>query len=855
MRNFLVVCLIFLFSGGAAHAKNPDVSFWMENLSESDAVDAPGYTDNSPEIFVEGNTVHVMWITAAEDEEKKSVYQVNYCRSLDNGTTWEPHVTVFSSYDLYDSKTQKNLVVEGNYVHIAVSDSIGDEWHGRLIYIRSTDNGASFEDPRVLDEAPNYNHLYDVHIIEEDGRVSIAYRFFKPKVMPDPEKSISHIMTSDDHGETFTNEYTSPGYSGSHTRSIVDFQCSGDNLYMLSWYGSYYYGLNFGKLELTVVSDDGTSYTTTVSVPTRDETIHMVAGAQQNGNHVPKMAINGNTVSVIWGGHDKEKNINTVFYRRSTDNGQTFEDPISLVTGVLAEKSVDYYSSTIAARGDYVYVTFSCKSKIYLCRSDNGGTGFYDPQEVTNTSYGGPTSGVYPVLALDPQDDSGQTLHVMWTKPAYCFTADGGNTFSNPVFVWPQWTGSSSFSTIQLALGADGKRHFVTDDHNWVDDFIDIDDVDEDILYRGLADPPEPTGNQKALRLKSIPYQRYDNMQVADSPDFHFTSKMTAEVWVQSSADEENFTKPVFSKLMPDNSFQNAFALTLTGSKSRPKVTKVRGEITTTDGNYYIEPGSIWGDIGVIEDNKWTHLALTYDAEGGEDNLKLYVNGELLLEKTVTGELVFCAAPLLVGVSSVIRYGNYDIDELRFWNVVRTPQQISQTMNQELTGKEEGLVAYYNFNDTVKDITGRGNDGILMYKETYVPSLDLKQVENKHIYILTDAVPDADIGAGETAMVYGTAHGNRISVQPGAKVSLYNMIGANTVEMHESRVHFSVSRSGAAVTLKNHNNGTQVKIPATKEPQSIIFNDATLTLIINNGKAMLDQQEVTTDESPLLLSL
>jgi len=32
-------------------------------------------------------------------------------------------------------------------------------------------------------------------------------------------------------------------------------------------------------------------------------------------------------------------------------------------------------------------------------------------------------------------------------------------------------------------------------------------------------------------------------------------------------------------------------------------------------------------------------------------------------------------------------------------------------MRQQLAGTESGLVAYFNFIDTTKDLTGRGNNG------------------------------------------------------------------------------------------------------------------------------------------------
>lgn len=38
------------------------------------------------------------------------------------------------------------------------------------------------------------------------------------------------------------------------------------------------------------------------------------------------------------------------------------------------------------------------------------------------------------------------------------------------------------------------------------------------------------------------------------------------------------------------------------------------------------------------------------------------------------------------------------IDEVRIWNVVRTAQQISSNKDSELTLPQQGLVAYYTFN-------------------------------------------------------------------------------------------------------------------------------------------------------------
>ncbi|MCL5280335.1 MAG: hypothetical protein M1376_10560 [Planctomycetes bacterium] len=53
------------------------------------------------------------------------------------------------------------------------------------------------------------------------------------------------------------------------------------------------------------------------------------------------------------------------------------------------------------------------------------------------------------------------------------------------------------------------------------------------------------------------------------------------------------------------------------------------------------------------------------------------------------------------------------LDEIRLWNVARSPEEIRAALNTPLTGKEPGLVAYWDFDDAAKDKSGHGNDGVL----------------------------------------------------------------------------------------------------------------------------------------------
>ena len=93
----------------------------------------------------------------------------------------------------------------------------------------------------------------------------------------------------------------------------------------------------------------------------------------------------------------------------------------------------------------------------------------------------------------------------------------------------------------------------------------------------------------------------------------------------------------------------------------------------------------------------------------------LYMNGQLIASATTTGTLATGDGLFFTGY-----YGICDVAELRLWNVVRTQPQIAATMKRSLVGNEAGLNAYYTFKNTIRDITGHGNDGILMYMEQYI---------------------------------------------------------------------------------------------------------------------------------------
>lgn len=120
---------------------------------------------------------------------------------------------------------------------------------------------------------------------------------------------------------------------------------------------------------------------------------------------------------------------------------------------------------------------------------------------------------------------------------------------------------------------------------------------------------------------------------------------------------------------------------------------------------------------GEVTLNEWNHIALVRDGS----NARLYVNG---LEKATTtglnGRLVSSAKQMNLGRQPSGSPFHFDgkMDEVRFWQVARTAQQISDNRDNTLVGDESGLMAYYQFSDgpgngTASDDSPNSNAGTL----------------------------------------------------------------------------------------------------------------------------------------------
>ncbi len=215
---------------------------------------------------------------------------------------------------------------------------------------------------------------------------------------------------------------------------------------------------------------------------------------------------------------------------------------------------------------------------------------------------------------------------------------------------------------------------------------------------------PSTVNDGNALALNTTGSGQY--VSISDNSSMDFDSKFTIEAWVYQTDNSNN-------TIIDKGAYQYLFQI-------NNGVLGFYSAIGT--GAWAYSTGAI------VPLNKWTHVAVTFDAYA--NSIKFYVNG--VYQNTVNGLYLISTDDGLINIG---RQGptncgcntfNGNIDELKVWSTVRTPEQISANYNSILNGNETGLVAYYHFDETsgstVADATANGNNGTIQGGGSFVDS-------------------------------------------------------------------------------------------------------------------------------------
>jgi len=123
------------------------------------------------------------------------------------------------------------------------------------------------------------------------------------------------------------------------------------------------------------------------------------------------------------------------------------------------------------------------------------------------------------------------------------------------------------------------------------------------------------------------------------------------------------------------------------------------------------------GNTGVLIDNAWHHLALTYDG----NVQSVYLDGVLKATKEIGAITNNRSGNKIAIGSSVSNPSNRPIGgqiaEVRIWDYARSAAEILAAKDLQLGGSEDGLVGYWplaeGYGTTATDLSTSGNDGTM----------------------------------------------------------------------------------------------------------------------------------------------
>jgi hypothetical protein len=149
-----------------------------------------------------------------------------------------------------------------------------------------------------------------------------------------------------------------------------------------------------------------------------------------------------------------------------------------------------------------------------------------------------------------------------------------------------------------------------------------------------------------------------DYASVPDSPGLDLTSTMTLEAWVRPTASSGWRTV-----LLKEAGTDLSYSLYSASGVNRPSA--------------WVGQGTSQGGTALAL-STWSHLAMTFDGT----RLKVYVNGVLAKDTAYSQAAVASSGPLKIGGNAI--WGEFFkglIDEVRVYDTVRTPAEITADMN------------------------------------------------------------------------------------------------------------------------------------------------------------------------------
>jgi hypothetical protein len=294
----------------------------------------PGFSEH-PQIAISGNNVYIAWIddnTSSSQSTKISKNkEILFRKSIDGGNTFDKIINLSNSSNA-DSYNQEIAAAENN-VYIVWQDIPG--------------------------QTADYDTASGINADKNGDRSNIS----------DKKNSSIILRASTDGGDTFEKVKSLSNTVFESYPKITAFENSAYVVWNVGIIGDVYHDDNSSNnihngIFFTKSLDNGNSFSDTIKL-----------NSDWNSIGESQIAAYGNNVYVVWGGNPDEKVVGNMFFVKSSDNGNSFHQPIS-----LTDEKDSLNVEVIADKSNIVYVAWQAllpdgNEEILLKKSsDNGAT-------------------------------------------------------------------------------------------------------------------------------------------------------------------------------------------------------------------------------------------------------------------------------------------------------------------------------------------------------------------------------------------------------------------------------------------------------------------------------------------------
>jgi len=340
------------------------------------------------QLFVDENNVYTVW----SDDSSGGIDDVFFAKSNDGGKVFDAPINLSKNNG---SSAFPRLAVSESNVYVTWYDYSPGQ--SDIFFAKSNDGGNSFEVTNVSDTPmPSYNPWIAafsnyVYLVFNDGGRSAILE------LPSGQTRIVDVSTGDeelvilfsqDYGETFkfTNLSNSPIKLSWNSRIKVS-----EPYVFVTWNEAV---RNQSDIFFSKSSNYGKSFSKPINLSNNPlKTVDSAIGVFENN------------VFIVW--NDMTKRTTNIFFSKSSDYGETFDEPINL-SNSSGTPIISRDGSLAVSEGKIFLVWYDESEKdnyIYFTKSTDGGLTFSDP---INLRQSNATSKFAQVAA------NGKNVYVVW---------------------------------------------------------------------------------------------------------------------------------------------------------------------------------------------------------------------------------------------------------------------------------------------------------------------------------------------------------------------------------------------------------------------------------------------------------